>query len=389
MTREEYKAQREALIAQAHEAESRDDAEGMNTLMDAVEKLDKDFRNAVIAAKNEKALAAEPEAVDIKNMAQPVAGGKVVETMNSKDVIFTAESREFHDAFLKNLMGKELSENEMKAAAFVGPGVIPTETVNKIYGKLKEAPLLAAINLMHIPGNLSIPVADTVNEASWVAMGSAATDSEDKVETVSFGAYKLIKTVEITADIESMSIPEFEAWLVNQLSKKIRTAADAGVLTGTGTNQSTGILKAGAVTNAKTFTTTGMTYKDLMAIIGALPSQYLPYAKFVMPSALFWSDVEGMTDTAGKPICVSDPAAPAQYRIKGFPAIIDDNCTADNLVFGDLEEGYTFNFSKDPTVDRDKSVGFRSGSIVFRGMALADGKVVNKDALVKASRASA
>ena len=32
------------------------------------------------------------------------------------------------------------------------------------------------------------------------------------------------------------------------------------------------------------------------------------------------------------------------------------------------------NFGKDVEIARDESVGFRSGSTVFRGMALCDGK---------------
>jgi hypothetical protein len=40
-----------------------------------------------------------------------------------------------------------------------------------------------------------------VNAAAEVAMGTAATDSADALAHVSLGAYKLIKTVEITADV--------------------------------------------------------------------------------------------------------------------------------------------------------------------------------------------
>ena len=45
-----------------------------------------------------------------------------------------------------------------------------------------------------------------------------------------------------------------------------------------------------------------------------------------------------------------------------------------DIIFGDLKEGYAFNFGQDITIARDESVGFRTGSTVFRGMALGDGK---------------
>ena len=44
----------------------------------------------------------------------------------------------------------------------------------------------------------------------------------------------------------------------------------------------------------------------------------------------------------------------------------------------DLKEGYKFNFAKAPVVDRDESVAFRTGSTVYRAMALADGKPTGK-----------
>ncbi|MBO4567179.1 MAG: phage major capsid protein, partial [Bacteroidales bacterium] len=75
------------------------------------------------------------------------------------------------------------------------------------------------------------------------AARSAATDSTDAITSISLGAYKLIKTVEITADVDAMSIDAFETWLVNRLVNKIEKAIDYAVLNGTGSgaNQATGI----------------------------------------------------------------------------------------------------------------------------------------------------
>lgn len=72
-----------------------------------------------------------------------------------------------------------------------------------------------------------------------------------------------------------------------------------------------------------------------------------------------------------------------------YPVIVDDNCTADNLLFGDFKEAYKFNFAQAPAVESDKSVAFRSGSTVYRVMALADGKPAEKKAVCLFTRASA
>ena len=69
-----------------------------------------------------------------------------------------------------------------------------------------------------------------------------------------------------------------------------------------------------------------------------------------------------------------------------YPVILEDSFPKDNLVFGDLKEGYKFNFAMAPEVRSDESVGFRTGSTVYRVMALADGKPADKNALTLFTR---
>ena len=261
--------------------------------------------------------------------------------------------------------------------------------MNRIIHRLELTPMIAAVDVTYIPGNVTFPIEGTVNAASWVAMGSAATDSGDTISSITLAAYKLIKTVEITADVMAMGIDAFETWLVERLANKLSVAVDASIFTGTGSSQATGLLKSGEITQTGTFTKAAMTYKDLLTIISTLPTQYLPNASFVMPRALFYKEVLGITDTNGNPVVVADPQAPARFTIFGYPVIVDDNCTADNLLFGDFKEGYKFNFAQAPAVESDKSVAFRSGSTVYRVMALCDGKPADKNAVCLFTRAAA
>lgn len=288
---------------------------------------------------------------------------------------WTPETKEYRNAWLANLQGKTVSAQERTALAN-GSYVIPQETLNKIYGAMELYPLLNAVDVMHIPGTVEIPVEGTINAASVVTMGSASTDSEDTLAHVSLGAYKLIKTVEITADVMAMSIPAFETWLVDRLANKIYRLATSLVATGSGSSTITGLtaITASSATGG-TYTKTGITYADLLAIIAHLPSEWLPNAKFVTSRQIFFGQILGMKDTTGQPIVVQDPQSPAKYNVLGFEVILEDTLnTTGSIVFGDLKEGYVLNFGKDVEVARDDSVGFRTGSSVFRGMALADGK---------------
>ena len=333
--------------------------------------------------------AAERRAAILREVGSGVSG-QVTRTFQvppKEQRTFGVDTPEYRSAWLKNLQGKPLDAEER--AAVTASAAIPAQTMNRIIHRLELTPMIAAVDVTYIPGNVTFPIEGTVNAASWVAMGSAATDSGDTISSITLAAYKLIKTVEITADVMAMGIDAFETWLVERLANKLSVAVDASIFTGTGSSQATGLLKSGELTQTGTITKAAMPYKDLLTIISTLPTQYLPNASFVMPRALFYKEVLGITDTNGNPVVVADPQAPARFTIFGYPVIVDDNCTADNLLFGDFKEAYKFNFAQSPAVESDKSVAFRSGSTVYRVMALCDGKPADKNAVCLFTRAAA
>ena len=292
---------------------------------------------------------------------------------------FEVNSPEFREAFLKNLQGKDLTAEERSAVT--ATAAIPTQTMNQIVGALELNPLLAAVDLTQIPGYVTYPAEDTINEAAWVAMGTAAEDAADTLAAVQLGAYKLIKTVEITADVEAMSIDAFESWLVARLANKIEKALDAGILTGTGTTQATGIVTTKSTADG-TFKRAGIKWGDICTIMGALPGEYHPNASFCMNPSLFFGKVLGMTDTAGQRVVVNEPQANRKFNILGYPAILDGNCPADDILFGDFK-AYKLNLAKGIEVKKSEEAAFRTGSAVYRAMTLADGKLANSNAIVR------
>ena len=361
------------------------------------QELEKDDADVEALEKETRALKEEKDAIvqdaeRRRRLREQIAagGGRVVRTFGEEgreERTFGVETPEYRSAWLRNLQGLELTVEER--AAVTASAAIPTQTMNKIIHRLELTPLIQAVDVTYIPGNVTYPIEKTVNAVSWVEMGTAATDSADAIDSITLGAYKLIKTVEITADVKAMAIDAFEDWLVARLGNKLSVAVCAAIAAGTGSNQATGLTKTGEITNTGTFTAAGMTYKDLMKIIAAVPTQYLPNASFAMPRALFYSDLLGMVDAQNRPIVVADVQSPAKFNILGYPVILEDGFPKDNLVFGDLKEGYKFNFAMAPEVRSDESVGFRTGSTVYRVMALADGKPADKNALALFTRAAA
>ena len=321
-----------------------------------------------------------------------IAAGRVTGTIiehteeenNMENRTFARDSAEYREAYLMNLQGRELTAEQR--AAVTATAAIPTQTLNQVFRYLEDSPILSRIDMTYIPGNIVLPVESAVAEASWVAMSTASTDSADAITSISLGAHKLVKTLEINADVEAMAIDAFESWLVAKLGEKMQKALDNAVFNGTGTNQPTGICTT--ISSATgTFTKAKAKYSDLIAIISALPSGPAKNATFAMRRALFFTDVLGIEDQSGQPVCHADVESPAKYNILGYQVILDDNVPADTILFGDFK-AFKMNIAKAPTIASDDSVGFRTGSRVYRALALADGKLAMSSAFVKYTRAS-
>ena len=301
---------------------------------------------------------------------------------------FTVDSVEYRNAYLKQLMGKPLDLEERTALTNAG-SVIPTETLNKIYGKLEENPLIAEVDVLHIPGYVSVPVATTVNDAAWTAIGTAATDSADVVGSVALTAKKLIKTIEITADIQAMSIPAFQTWLAEKLAQKMEKAICAAIVNGGGTTDPTGVGQCGITKYSAGLT--GPTLATLSAFMGTLGSAYQRNAIWVMSAKTFFTLIQPLANDVNG-VLVQDGIG---YRLLGHRVVFDAACDSckfksgstaesancDHIIFGDFAN-YVFNFGEGIAIEADQSVAFRSGSVVYRGMALADGAPVDKDAFV-------
>jgi len=329
-----------------------------------------------IKAELEARKAAAAEEARKAEEAAEMDGKKIIE--EERKMTFAINSPEYRDAYLKNLMGKEVTAEERAALTSAG-AVIPTEMQNKIWDKLRENPLIAEIDMLHIPGYVTLPKANTVNDASWVAIGTASTDSADVVASITLGAKKLIKTIEIEADIDAMSIPAFETWLVNKLVEKMEAAICAAVVNGAGSaTVPQGVMANAAGATAKTV---AFTIAGLGEVMGALPSAYHRSAVWVMSAATFYGTILPLAaDSNG--LLVNNGI---EQRLLGHKVVLDENAAA-KIIFGDFHNGYAWNFGSDIKVESDKSVEFRKGSVVYRSMALADGAVAQGEAFVVATK---
>lgn len=352
------------------------DLKALNDELDTLKAEEKELRQKIKLAEDLKE--------DPKNIA--------IEERNDKKMENNIlESAEYRSAYLKNLMGQKLNEVEERALTTGGSSAgaaVPTATMNEIVDKIRQTSVLFnKISVSYIAGNVSFVVANAKNDAAFKVEGNDGTPADDTVTTVSLAGYELIKLVELSAATKAMSIDAFEAYIVAEIGRKMAIAIENAILNGNGTNQPTGLLASGQITTTGTFTKAGMTYKDLLGLLAKLPTMYHANADLIMPRELFFNDIIGMTTTGGEPVVVQNPQEPMKFNVLGYPVIIDDYMPADTIVFGDLSY-YKMNFSQNPTIEADRSVGFKSGKTTYRGLAVVDGKPALAEAFVKYTRAS-
>ena len=201
--------------------------------------------------------------------------------------------------------------------------------------------------------------------------------SADTVVSVELGGKEFMKVIRISKAAETMSVSQFEDWLVNMLSGDIARAIDNYIINNT-TNGLVNVIST-ATTNKITQTaTSGYGYADILALAALLPAAYDAEAKFLVNKKTLFNDIKGILDTSKRPIF-----DPVEKTLMGYPVVVDDYVPADHKqVYLGVMTDIVGNLSQPVTVDRSTESGFLNNSIDFRGTAIFDSKLAKKDAFV-------
>lgn len=316
-------------------------------------------------------------------------------------------SAEYRSAFYKSLLGKSLTQAEKNAYSRAmdmekraadayttsgnTPVVIPTATLNEIVSKARtEGGTLSIARAFNMPSKIAVPVATPSAKAAWHTEGAAVNTEQPGITNVNFDANEIIKIFSISSKVKAMSVSAFEAYLADELNKCVFECIADALINGTGTGEGMG-LEHGVTwdaTNSVTVAAGGsIAYLDVVKAVALLKRGYARRAKWVMNNKTLYTAFYGMVDDNKKPIFVPDPRDETIGKILGFDVVVDD-FVADNVAyFGDFNYlGY--NLANGIAVESSTQSAFRSGLIDYRGMAIADTKVIAPEAFVKLSVAA-
>ena len=302
---------------------------------------------------------------------------------------------EYRSAWLKQLRRLPLTDAENRAfvearayanASGTGAEVIPTQTANEIISKVKKlAPMLNEVTLLHVKGAVKFAIEGTNNAAAIHTENSAITAAADTLTTVQLSGYEIIKLVQISDTVMTMSITAFESWIVDMLASSIARKVEDLLINGTGSSQPKGIEKAntwGATNSVSVGASASLTSANVQNLIGLLPAGYDQNAKFVMNKKTLFTDFMPLQDNSKNHIVAVQNNA---YFVYGYPVLLSDYVKDHEAFLGDFTK-VCANLAENIGVKSAYDID--TNSYKYSGIAIFDCTPAIGEAIVKLAKAS-
>lgn len=297
---------------------------------------------------------------------------------------------EYRSAWLKNLRRLPLTDAEKRAyanASSTGAEVVPTQTANEIISKVKKlAPMLNEVTLLHVKGAVKFVVEGTNNDAAIHTENAAITPAADTLTTVTLSGYEIVKLVQISDTVMTMSIAAFESWIVDMLAEAIARKVEDFFINGTGSSQPKGIDKANTwdATNSVTVgKDANLTAANVQTLIGLLNAGYDRNAKFVMSKRTLFTDFMPLQDTSKNHIVTVQGN---NYFVYGYPVLLSDYVKEHEAFLGDFKK-VCANLAE--SINVKNAYDIDTNSYKYSGIAIFDCQPAIGEAFVKLVKATA
>lgn len=297
---------------------------------------------------------------------------------------------EYRSAWLKNLRRLPLTDAEKRAyanASGTGAEVVPTQTANEIISKVKKlAPMLNEVTLLHVKGAVKFVVEGTNNDAAIHTENAAITPAADTLTTVTLSGYEIVKLVQISDTVMTMSIAAFESWIVDMLAEAIARKVEDFFINGTGTSQPKGIDKAntwGATNSVSVGKDANLTAANVQTLIGLLNAGYDRNAKFVMSKRTLFTDFMPLQDTSKNHIVTVQGN---NYFVYGYPVLLSDYVKEHEAFLGDFKK-VCANLAE--SINVKNAYDIDTNSYKYSGIAIFDCQPAIGEAFVKLVKATA
>ena len=386
---------REALV-------NSDNAEERKNINESITNLDAEIRELETQINNLDLPQSEQRNLDLRTV------GTNASNDAEEDVY---GSLAYRKAFMKAILTRskvDFRADESTKTTDTGVStVIPTNLANYILEKFEQLGVIYnLVTKTNYPVGQTIPTDSTKPVATWVGEG-ASSDSQKKTlgGVITFSHFKLRCEIRYTEEVNTMTLPMFEALFIKQVSEAMLRAIEGAIIDGNGTTQPQGIMALKDVIPAErkieVASDAGLTYKLLCDVEATIPVQYEATTKWCMTKKTFMSFM-AMTDSNGQPI------ARVNYGINGRPertllgrdvvlyipqpasnlGTYADSVTADTIFaflvdFGDYVLNTNYNLGIQNAIDWDNE------DHKTKAVLACDGKLIVSDSLITLTKKKA
>lgn len=285
---------------------------------------------------------------------------------------YNATSKEYRNAFLKNLIGSEMSVEERAAFTHTTANTtapLPTTMLNEIWDLVSKQHVIMGDIKTYRTGTILEVVKHTAvvaGKAAVTAQGVAnADDEQNTFVKVALSGKDFSKHVIISYAMAAMSIDALEAYLVSEISASIGEAlADDTIAT----------IKAGVAAGNKVNSAgvKAVTYVELAKLFALL--KFVNGRNIYVNNATFYNYIVSIADTTGRPIFQPTMQDGAQGVLLGAQVKIEES-VADNEIFVGDPQKVVCNMVQDILIEQDRDI--KTHTNIYAGYARAESALLN------------
>jgi len=263
--------------------------------------------------------------------------------------------------------------------------VIPTTISNKVIEDLTSAgKVVSMVTQTSYQGGIQIPISEINPTATWLESEAVVSDEQKaKMSTkITFGYHMLEARVAIGLLSATVSLPVFEATVVNNLKRAMLKALDKAIISGTGSGQPLGVTKYELPTEQKiSFTANQVdSVKGWARAEAALPEEYEQGVAYLMSKPTWEMHLNSMTDTTGQKIGLGKINESGQKILNGRPVITTDelpsyDAAADGDIFGILVNLKEYCLNSNLAMYYKKYFDEDKNKWVHKALTIVDGKM--------------
>lgn len=327
----------------------------------------------------EKEQAANENAVKDQVAVAPVAQSVAPMGEENKDMkILDASSKEYRNAFLKHISGRDDQMTKLENEAFTQttantPNVLPTTMVNQIWDQVSNNHVIMGDITMYRTGTILELVKHTeiaAGKAKKVAENAANDDEQNTFVKVTLSGNDFSKNVELSYAAAKMSLDALESYLTNEIATNLGEAlADDAIAT-----IESGINAANKLSASK------VTFADLAKAFGQLKRVNAPVV--YLTRATLYNRLATLENTAGQLIYQPSATAGVPGTLLGAQVKIEDSVADDVILIGDPKK-VTYNMIQDIMLETDKDIKLHK--YVYSGYARGEGVLIDDKAFAMLS----